>query len=74
MADGQAPDALVPVLEAHLLDFDGDLYGEEGRVRFSTRLRGERRFEGVDALVAQLRLDIAECRRLLDRAAAPGPA
>ena len=42
------------LLEAHLLDFDGDLYGEHGRVRFVARLRGEVRFDAVDALIAQI--------------------
>ena len=43
------------LLEAHLLDFEGDLYGEPARVRFTDFLRSERKFDGIDALVAQLR-------------------
>lgn len=54
-----------PVLEAHLLDFDGDLYGEVARVQFMQFLRSERRFNGIDELKEQLELDIAESRRLL---------
>jgi riboflavin kinase / FMN adenylyltransferase len=52
------------LVEAYLLDFDGDLYGQELRVDFLARLRGERRFEAVQALVEQMRLDVAETRRL----------
>ena len=53
------------LLEAHLIDFAGDLYGEEARVRFVRRLRGEERFESVDALVAQMKRDVAEARDVL---------
>ena len=52
-------------VEAYLLDFDGDLYGRELSVRFEHRLRGEQVFAGVDELVAKMREDIAETRRLL---------
>ncbi len=54
-----------PLLECHLLDFAGDLYGEAVEVRFVERLRGEVRFDGVDALVAQMTDDVAQTRRLL---------
>src|SRR5262249_57486293 len=47
-------DAQMSLLEAHLLDFDGDLYGQPAKVRFHERLRGEERFESVDALVEQI--------------------
>lgn len=53
-------------VEAHLLDWDGDLYGVNASVAFSQRLRDERRFAGPDELVAQIRTDVAEARRLLD--------
>ena len=53
------------LLEAHLLDFDGDLYGEEARIRFTNFLRSERKFDGIDALVAQLQNDVAHARDLL---------
>ena len=53
------------LLEAHLLDFDGDLYGETAKVRFVDFLRSERKFDGIDALVEQLQLDIAHARQLL---------
>lgn len=54
------------LLEAYLLDFDGDLYGERARVRFVSRLRGEERFDSVDALIAQMRADVDEARRRLE--------
>lgn len=53
------------LLEAYLLDFSGDLYGEAVKVRFAHRLRGEARFESVEALVAQIRADVDLTRRLL---------
>jgi len=45
------------LVEAHLLDFDGDLYGEIMRVAFLERLRGERRFESAEALSEQMQRD-----------------
>lgn len=54
-----------PLLECNLLDFSGDLYGEAVKVRFVERLRGEVRFDGVDALVAQMGADVAQTRALL---------
>jgi riboflavin kinase / FMN adenylyltransferase len=53
------------LLEAHLLDFDGDLYGETARVRLTHFLRSERKFDGVDALIDQLRNDVEHARTLL---------
>ncbi len=53
------------VLEAHLLDFDADLYGQEARVQFHHFLRSERRFNGIDELRDQLDIDIVEARNLL---------
>jgi len=58
-------DAHQSLLEAYLLDFDGDLYGEPARVRFVPRLRGEVKFDSVDALVAQMSRDIADARDVL---------
>ena len=46
------------LVEAFLLDFDGDLYGRELRLEFLARLRGERRFETVEALVEQMHRDV----------------
>ncbi len=54
-----------PLLECNLLDFSGDLYDEAVRVRFVQRLRGEVRFESVDALVAQMQADVDHTRALL---------
>ncbi|MBI2710508.1 MAG: bifunctional riboflavin kinase/FAD synthetase [Actinobacteria bacterium] len=58
-------EAHASLLEAHVLDFDGDLYGEHVAVRFVGRLRGEERFESVDALVAQMVRDCDRARALL---------
>jgi riboflavin kinase / FMN adenylyltransferase len=52
-------------IEVHLLDFTGDLYGSSLRLAFEQRLRDERRFPGVEALVAQIRDDVARARVLL---------
>jgi len=52
------------LVEAHLIDFDGDLYGEELRIAFIERMRGEKRFDSVDALVEQMRRDVAEAREI----------
>jgi riboflavin kinase / FMN adenylyltransferase len=59
-------------VEAHLLDFEGDLYGSGLRVAFEQRLRDERRFDGREALVAQIREDVARARALLSAAAGGG--
>jgi len=53
------------LLEAFVLDWSGDLYGQIARVGFHARLRGEERFDSVDALVAQMHDDVAATRRLL---------
>jgi riboflavin kinase/FMN adenylyltransferase len=60
-------DAPVSLLEAHLLDFSGELYGEAAKVRFVARLRGEARFESVEVLVEQIGRDCDEARRILDK-------
>jgi len=54
-------------LEVHLLDFNGDLYGETMAVEFVARLREERRFPSIDALAVQIRVDMAEARKVLSR-------
>jgi riboflavin kinase/FMN adenylyltransferase len=53
------------LLEAHLLDFDDDLYGERAKVRFGRWIRGEVKFPGIDALVEQLHRDVKAARALL---------
>ena len=54
------------LLEVHLLDFSGDLYGERVQVTFTKFLRSERKFDGLDALKAQLAVDIAAARAVRD--------
>jgi riboflavin kinase/FMN adenylyltransferase len=51
------------LVEAYLIDFDGDLYGQTLRIAFARRLRGERRFETADALVEQMKQDVEDARR-----------
>lgn len=53
------------LLEAHLLGFDGDLYREPAKVQFTHFLRSERKFDGIDALKAQLAHDIDHARSVL---------
>jgi riboflavin kinase/FMN adenylyltransferase len=52
------------LVEAFLLDFEGDIYGKPLRLEFLDRLRGERRFDSVDALVEQMDRDVAQTRRV----------
>jgi riboflavin kinase/FMN adenylyltransferase len=52
-------------VEAHLLDFSGDLYGRELELEFFARLRDEQKFSGIEALVAQIQQDIGRARELL---------
>ena len=53
------------LLEAHVFDFSGDLYGREIQVEFVAKLREEERFASLDALVVQMHKDAAEARRIL---------
>ncbi|HEX2280517.1 MAG TPA: riboflavin kinase, partial [Thermomicrobiales bacterium] len=53
------------LIETHVLDFDGDLYGQSLAVDFVARLRADATFPSVDELVAQLRQDEAETRTVL---------
>jgi riboflavin kinase / FMN adenylyltransferase len=57
------------LVEAYLLDFDGDLYGQTLRIAFLERMRGERRFESVDELVEQMKKDVVQAREICERAA-----
>jgi riboflavin kinase / FMN adenylyltransferase len=52
------------LIEAYLLDWSGDLYGQQIRVEFLKRLRGERRFVSVDALVDQMARDVEDAREV----------
>ncbi|MEZ4414217.1 MAG: bifunctional riboflavin kinase/FAD synthetase [Gemmatimonadota bacterium] len=54
-----------PTIEVHLMDFDGDLYGEDVRVDFVQRLRGIEPFSTVEALVEQIRRDVERARHAL---------
>ena len=53
------------VLEAYLLDFSGDLYGQAARVSFLSRLRDEERYDSVEELVGQMALDVEATRAAL---------
>lgn len=54
------------LLEAYLLDFNGDLYGQAASVGFVERIRAEERFDSAEALVAAMHRDVEAARRLLD--------
>lgn len=54
-----------PLLEAHVFDYSGDLYGKNVHVDFIARLRGEMEFAGLDALVVQMNVDAVEAKKLL---------
>jgi riboflavin kinase / FMN adenylyltransferase len=53
---------LVVLVEAYLLDWDGDLYGRQMTIEFLARLRGERRFASAEALIEQMHRDVADAR------------
>jgi riboflavin kinase/FMN adenylyltransferase len=53
------------LVEAHILDFDRDIYGEALGVEFIERLRDEKRYENIDQLIAQMQRDAAQARSLL---------
>ena len=52
------------LVEAHLIGFRGDLYGETLRIAFLERLRGEKRFDSVNALVEQMNRDVEDAKRI----------
>lgn len=58
-------DGVEPLLEAHLFDFDGDLYGKRIEVEFVARLRDEEKFPDLPTLVAQMHRDAAQARAIL---------
>ncbi|MBN1965814.1 MAG: bifunctional riboflavin kinase/FAD synthetase [Anaerolineae bacterium] len=58
------------MIEAHLLDFAGDLYGQTLLLELVRRLREEKRFDGIDALVVQIGRDVAAGRTILTELAA----
>jgi len=55
------------LVEAYLIDYEGDLYGQTLRIAFARRLRGERRFESPEALVEQMKRDVEDARNVLLR-------
>ncbi|HEY6638346.1 MAG TPA: bifunctional riboflavin kinase/FAD synthetase [Solirubrobacterales bacterium] len=55
------------LIESFLIDYDGDLYGQNLRVAFVSRLRGEKRFPSVEELVAQMHDDVADASQILAR-------
>jgi len=59
------PEKQIPNVEAHLLDFRREIYGEDVRLEFVTHLRDELRFNSVDALLEQIWRDIEDTRRIL---------
>ena len=60
-------------IEAHILDFSGDLYGQQAVLEFVERLRPEQRFDSIQALVAQIRMDVSQARaRLTAASSLPG--
>jgi riboflavin kinase/FMN adenylyltransferase len=54
-----------PLLEAHLFDFDGDLYGKRIQVEFVEKLRDEEKFDSLDAMVKQIDRDAEQARNIL---------
>lgn len=60
-------DGVEPLLEAHLFDFDGDLYGKRIEVEFVAKLRDEERFPDLAALVEQMRIDATRAREILQQ-------
>jgi len=55
------------VLEAHLFDFDADLYGKHLRVQLIERLRAEQKFDGLDAIKVQIAMDCEKAREILSK-------
>ncbi|MGB6308386.1 MAG: bifunctional riboflavin kinase/FAD synthetase [Steroidobacteraceae bacterium] len=56
-----------PLLEVHVFDFSGDLYGRVIEVEFVAKLRDELKFDSLDAMVAQMKLDAAHAREVLSK-------
>jgi riboflavin kinase/FMN adenylyltransferase len=67
-------DGTVPLLEVHLFDFDGDLYGQYLSVDFVQWLRDEVKFDSLPAMVEQIHVDAAQARAILGLAHAPDTA
>jgi riboflavin kinase/FMN adenylyltransferase len=56
-----------PLLEAHVFDFSGDLYGHAIEVEFVAKLRDEVKFDSLDSMMAQMKVDAAQARDLLSK-------
>jgi riboflavin kinase/FMN adenylyltransferase len=54
-----------PSWEVHIFEYTGDLYGQRISIEIYSRIRDERKFESIDALIAQIRSDIIEAKRRL---------
>lgn len=66
-------DGAEPLIEAYVLDHDGDLYGRQAGVSFLERLRGQQRFDSIEDLIAQMHADIEEARKCLSQATMLSP-
>ncbi len=56
-----------PLLEAHVFDFDGDLYGRLIEVEFIAKLRDELKFDSLESMVVQMQADAAQAREILSK-------
>ncbi len=71
----EQPEEPVPTVEVYLMDYESnDFYGRDLRVEFIRRLRDEKRFSGVDELVAQIKRDVAAASAFLSSEARRSPA
>jgi riboflavin kinase / FMN adenylyltransferase len=64
---------LVVLVEAYLLDWEGDLYGQQMTIEFLARLRGERRFDSAEALIEQMHRDVEDARAVYAACSATVP-
>jgi riboflavin kinase / FMN adenylyltransferase len=60
-------DGVEPLLEVHVFDFDGDLYGRAIEVEFVGKLRDEVKFDSLDSLIVQMKVDAAQARAILSK-------
>ena len=58
-------DGTKSIVEAHLLDFEGDLYGDDATLTFHKRIRPEKKFTGLEEFQLQLEIDLSQIRELL---------
>jgi riboflavin kinase/FMN adenylyltransferase len=62
------------LIEAYLIGFEGDIYGQTLRLAFLERMRGEKRFDSVDVLVEQMQRDVVQAKEICEAARFPAPA